>query len=132
MQIPKPTEQDKAGFRSMIPADPAVVIKPMFGNLGAFVNGNMFAGLFGSTIGVRLVDDASRRELEAVEGSGPFGPVERPMRRLCRVTGGLGRAAGTVRAVDRGCHVPGSGVAAQGSETQGGQEIPLIHWSGTA
>ena len=80
MQLSKPTEHDKAGFRSMIPADPAVVIKPMFGNLGAFVNGNMFAGLFGSTIGVRLIDDASRRELEAVEGSGPFGPVERPMR----------------------------------------------------
>src|SRR6478735_10115489 len=79
MQLPKPTEQDKAGFRSMIPADPAVVVKPMFGNLGAFVNGNMFAGLFGSTIGVRLVDDASRRELEAVDGTGPFGPVERPM-----------------------------------------------------
>ena len=39
------TEQDKAGFRSMIPADPAVVIKPMFGNLGAFVNGNMTTGL---------------------------------------------------------------------------------------
>jgi hypothetical protein len=75
----KATEQDKAGFRSMIPADPAVVVKPMFGNLGAFVNGNMFAGLFGSTIGVRLVDDASRRELEAVDGSCPFGPVERPM-----------------------------------------------------
>src|SRR6478609_10013427 len=79
MQIPKPTEKDKDGFRSMIPAEPAVVVKPMFGNLGAFVNGNMFAGLFGSTIGVRLVDDASRRELEAVDGTGPFGPVERPM-----------------------------------------------------
>lgn len=39
----------------------------------------MFAGLFGSTVGVRLVADSSRRELEAVEGTGPFGPVERPM-----------------------------------------------------
>ena len=79
MQIPKPTEQDKAGFRALIPGDPSVVIKPMFGNLGAFVNGNMFAGLFGSTVGVRLVDEASRRDLEAVEGTGPFGPAERPM-----------------------------------------------------
>lgn len=79
MQIPKPTEQDKAGFRALVPGDPSVVIKPMFGNLGAFVNGNMFAGLFGSTAGVRLVEDSSRRELEAVEGTGPFGPVERPM-----------------------------------------------------
>jgi TfoX/Sxy family transcriptional regulator of competence genes len=50
----------------------------MFGNLGAFVNGNMFAGLFGPDIGVRL-DDASRAELASMDGSGPFGPGERPM-----------------------------------------------------
>lgn len=30
-------------------------------------------------VGVRLVDNASRRELEAVAGTGPFGPAERPM-----------------------------------------------------
>jgi TfoX/Sxy family transcriptional regulator of competence genes len=63
----------------VIPADSAVQVKPMFGNLGAFVNGNMFAGRFGSVIGVRLVDDATRPELVAVPGAGPFGPVERPM-----------------------------------------------------
>src|SRR6478736_5519663 len=79
MQIPRPSEQDKTGFRALIPADPAVEVRPMFGNLGAFVNGNMFAGLFGSAVGVRLIDDASRRELEAVKGTGPFGPVDRPM-----------------------------------------------------
>ena len=50
----------------------------MFGNLGAFVNGNMFAGLFGAAVGVRL-DDSTRRELEAIDGSGPFGPAARPM-----------------------------------------------------
>ncbi len=44
----------------------------MFGNLGAFVHGNMFAGLFGPDVGVRL-DDAWREELAAVAGSGPFG-----------------------------------------------------------
>jgi hypothetical protein len=33
---------------------PDVNIKPMFGNLGEFVNGNMFMGLFGSDIGVEL------------------------------------------------------------------------------
>jgi hypothetical protein len=38
--------------------DPAVEIKPMFGNLGAFAGGNMFAGLFGPEVGVRL-DDAA-------------------------------------------------------------------------
>ena len=79
MQIPKPTEQDKDFLRSIVPDDPRVELKPMFGNLGAFVNGNMFAGLFGSTVGVRLIDDASRKELAAIEGTGTYGPAERPM-----------------------------------------------------
>lgn len=78
MEIPKPSEEDKQFFRSLIPGDPAVEIKPMFGNLGAFVHGNMFAGLFGPAVGVRL-DDAARAELEAIDGSAPFGPAERPM-----------------------------------------------------
>jgi TfoX/Sxy family transcriptional regulator of competence genes len=78
MEIPKPSEQDKQFFRSLIPGDPAVEIKPMFGNLGAFVHGNMFAGLFGPAVGVRLGGTA-RAELEAIDGSGPFGPAERPM-----------------------------------------------------
>ena len=78
MQIPKPSEDDRQFFKSLIPDEPAVEVKPMFGNLGAFVNGNMFAGLFGPDIGVRL-DDASRAELDSMDGSGPFGPAERPM-----------------------------------------------------
>lgn len=78
MQIPKPSPDDMDRFRSIVPADPRVVVKPMFGNLGAFVNGNMFMGLFGADIGLKLaVDDA--RELQAIEGAGPFGPAERPM-----------------------------------------------------
>jgi TfoX/Sxy family transcriptional regulator of competence genes len=79
MQIPKPSEDDKERFRSLIPATPSVEVKPMFGNLGAFVNGNMFAGLFGSAIGVRLIEESGRAELAAVDGTGPFGPTERPM-----------------------------------------------------
>jgi TfoX/Sxy family transcriptional regulator of competence genes len=78
MEMPKPSEEDKQYFRSLIPDDPAVVVKPMFGNLGAFVHGNMFAGLFGPDVGVRL-DDAARDELTAIDGSGSFGPAERPM-----------------------------------------------------
>ena len=77
MEIPKPTEADKEFFRSLIPDDPAVEVKPMFGNLGAFVNGNMFMGLFGSSIGVKLAP-ADAERLRA-EGGGPFGPEERPM-----------------------------------------------------
>jgi len=78
MEIPKPTAADKERFVALVPRDPRVEVKPMFGNLGAFVNGNMFAGLFGADIGVKLgpVDAA---ELIALDGAGPFGPVERPM-----------------------------------------------------
>jgi TfoX/Sxy family transcriptional regulator of competence genes len=78
VQIPKASDHDKDYFRSLLPDDPGVVVKPMFGNLGAFVNGNMFAGLFGATVGVRLSDE-DRATLEAVEGTGPFGPEGRPM-----------------------------------------------------
>ena len=78
MQIPKPTEDDKEFFRSVVPDAPGVEVKPMFGNLGAFVNGNMFAGLFGSALGVKLGED-DLAALSAIEGAGPFGPVERPM-----------------------------------------------------
>jgi TfoX/Sxy family transcriptional regulator of competence genes len=77
MQIPKPTEDDKDYFRSILPSDPRVEVKPMFGNIAGFVNGNMFAGLFGSDVGVKL-GDADRDQLLA-DGGGPFGPAERPM-----------------------------------------------------
>lgn len=36
-----------ARFRALIPEDPAVTVKPMFGNRAAFVHGNMFAGHYG-------------------------------------------------------------------------------------
>jgi TfoX/Sxy family transcriptional regulator of competence genes len=78
MLIPKPTEDDKTYFRAVLPDDERVEVKPMFGNLGAFVNSNMFAGLFGADVGVRL-GEADRTALLGEEGSGPFGPVERPM-----------------------------------------------------
>src|SRR5205809_7190652 len=78
MQMPKPSDIDKARFRELVPDDPRVGIKPMFGNLGAFVNGNMFMGLFGSDVGIKLPEDDQQRLL-AEPGAGPFGPEERPM-----------------------------------------------------
>ena len=78
MEMPKASEADKERFRAALPPDPEVVVKPMFGNLGAFVNGNMFAGLFGPTIGVKLSDE-DREMLESSERTVPFGPAERPM-----------------------------------------------------
>jgi len=78
MQIPRPSEADKERFRALVPDDPRVEVKPMFGNLGAFVNGNMFMGLFGAQIGLKLAS-ADAAELARIDGSGPFGPAERPM-----------------------------------------------------
>jgi TfoX/Sxy family transcriptional regulator of competence genes len=78
MQIPRPSDDDKQFFRSLLPDAPDVEVKPMFGNLGGFVHGNMFAGLFGSAVGVRLSPE-DLAELAEIDGSGPYGPAERPM-----------------------------------------------------
>jgi hypothetical protein len=76
--MPKATEQDRARFEALVPEAPGVAVKPMFGNLGAFVNGNMFMGLFGSDVGLKLPPEA-QAGLLAEPGAGPFGPAERPM-----------------------------------------------------
>lgn len=81
MQIPKPDVATKEAFRRLVPDRPGVEVKAMFGNLGAFVNGNMFAGLFGASLGVRVFDDADHAELAAIPDTGAFGPTERPMGR---------------------------------------------------
>ena len=78
MEIPKPTDADRDRFRALVPDEPGVEVKPMFGNLGAFVHGNMFMGLFGSDVGVKL-GEPERAKLAAMPGAGPFGPAERPM-----------------------------------------------------
>ncbi len=78
MRMPKPTDADRAQFAALAPDAPGVEVKPMFGNLGAFVNGNMFMGLFGADIGIKL-PEAERTELLGQPGTGPFGPEERPM-----------------------------------------------------
>jgi TfoX/Sxy family transcriptional regulator of competence genes len=77
MHVPRPTDADKERFKSLVPEDARVEVKPMFGNLGAFVNGNMFMGLFGADIGVKLGVAELTQLLDA--GGGPFGPIERPM-----------------------------------------------------
>ena len=55
--MPRPSEQAKEAFTRLVPGGPAVTLRPMFGNLAAFVNGNMFAGLFGEDLFVRLAED---------------------------------------------------------------------------
>jgi len=64
--MPKPSEGAKAAFASVVPDEPAVTIKPMFGQMSAFVNGNMFCGIFGEELMVRLPDD----EIEKIKKQG--------------------------------------------------------------
>ena len=57
--MPKPSEEAKAAFIKLEQGGPSVTLRPMFGNLAAFVNGNMFAGLFGEDLFVRLPEEES-------------------------------------------------------------------------
>lgn len=77
--IPKADPEAKAFFESVVPDHPAVTVRPMFGNVSAFVNGNMFMGVFGSDLFLRLPE--VDREAITEEGGGPFEPMPgRPMR----------------------------------------------------
>jgi TfoX/Sxy family transcriptional regulator of competence genes len=52
----------------------------MFGNISAFVNGNMFSGLFGNDIFVRL-SDKNRQELLEEKGASLLEPMNgKPMK----------------------------------------------------
>ncbi len=66
--MPKPGEAAKATFAALVPPYGGVSTRPMFGNTAAFVNGNMFAGLFGERLFVR-VSDADRATLMKAGGS---------------------------------------------------------------
>lgn len=70
MKMPKAGEPVKAAFQKLLPADPAVTTRPMFGNLSAFVNGNMFAGVFGDDLFVRVSDDDQAKIRK--QGGKPF------------------------------------------------------------
>jgi TfoX/Sxy family transcriptional regulator of competence genes len=71
--MPKSTADATAAFLALLPKDPAMTTRPMFGNMAAFVNGNMFAGLFGDTLFVRL-PDAEREKLKK-QGGRDFEPM---------------------------------------------------------
>jgi TfoX/Sxy family transcriptional regulator of competence genes len=74
MSFPKPDSSSKAFLEEILPQDPAVELKPMFGNTAGFVNGHMFAGTFGSDIVVRL-PEAERTRLLAEPGAAIFAPM---------------------------------------------------------
>lgn len=84
MSMPRPSGESKALFASVSPIDPRVTIKPMFGSLAGFINGNMFTGLYGETIFVRLPEAQRLELLEA--GGAAFSPMPgRPMKEYVAV-----------------------------------------------
>ena len=70
MTMPKPTEQAKVAFQKLVRTDPNVTTRPMFGNLAGFVNGNMFCGLFGEDLFVRVSEDDQAKVRK--QGGRPF------------------------------------------------------------
>jgi TfoX/Sxy family transcriptional regulator of competence genes len=79
MAFPTPTPAARAAFEAMVPMDPRVEVKPMFGNLAAFADGRMFLGVFGDAVFLRLPE--GDREAIRAHGATPFGPMpERPMK----------------------------------------------------
>jgi len=80
LKIPRPDEGSKAFFKSALPHDPRVTVRLVFGNDAAFVNGNMFVGLWGNDLFLRLSDE-DRKELLKNEGVTNFEPMKgRPMK----------------------------------------------------
>jgi len=82
--MPKTTDDDKAAFRALVPEDERVSVRPMFGSLAAFADGQMFMGVLGTGVMIRLGDKDRQRALSA--GSDLFEVMPgRPMREYVTV-----------------------------------------------
>jgi len=78
-KIPKPSAEVVDRFRRAVGDDLRASLRPMFGNLAAFANGYLFAGLFGEDVFVRV--DATAEAAILADGGRPFAPMpDRPMR----------------------------------------------------
>ncbi len=79
MKLPRLDPETKRFYASVVPTAARVETRAMFGGLGSFVNGNMFAGALGTTVFLRL-PERERGHLLREPGGGPFEPVKgRPM-----------------------------------------------------
>lgn len=80
MSMPRAERAAKVFFDKLLPDDPRVRVRPMFGNVAGFLSGNMFMGVFGGAVFLRL-RETDRAELLKEEGAGLFEPFEgRPLK----------------------------------------------------
>ena len=78
--IPPPAGAAVKVFEELTPAGPTIGVKKVFGQPAAFVNGNMFLGVFGEKVFVRLSEEEGKTARER-HGLEPFEPMPgRPMR----------------------------------------------------
>ncbi|MDQ3938182.1 MAG: TfoX/Sxy family protein [Chloroflexota bacterium] len=83
---PKSDEASRAAFRELVPDDERVTVRPMFGSVAAFANGQMFMGLYAEDLFVRLGE--AEREQVIAGGGGPLEPMPgRPMREYVTLPG---------------------------------------------
>lgn len=75
MKLPRLDPGTKRLYESVLPSDGRIETRSMFGGLGSFVNGNMFAGALGDRIFLRL-PEGDREALLREPGGGPFEPVK--------------------------------------------------------
>jgi TfoX/Sxy family transcriptional regulator of competence genes len=96
--MPTPSEKIKELFRAVVPEDARVTMRPMFGQLAGFVNGNMFTGIFGEDVFVRL-RESDRLALLKEKGAKVFAPMgDRPMKDYVVLPQAWLREPGKVRA----------------------------------
>jgi TfoX/Sxy family transcriptional regulator of competence genes len=80
MKIPRPDDESKEFFKSLLPTDQRVTSKSVFGNPAAFVNGNMFMGLWGNDVFLR-VSEVDQKDLQDNHGASEFEPMKgKPMK----------------------------------------------------
>lgn len=97
MKLEKSSPESIALFARVAPEGPEVVHKKMFGFPCCFANGNMFAGLHGNSLIVRLGPE-KRAELLKTDGSQIFEPMAgRPMKEYVQVGEGLLKDENTLR-----------------------------------
>ena len=74
LSLPKAAPQAVRRFEELIPEDDRVRARTMFGQPCAFVNGNMFFGVFGGHLFVRLSEE-DRAEAARTPGFTAFEPM---------------------------------------------------------
>ena len=74
-KIPHSSKESEAILRALLPAGKEITVRPMFGNLAAFVGGNMSVGLYGEDLFVRL-SDTDRTDLLENDGAAVFEPMK--------------------------------------------------------